>query len=329
MAAMAFDWLGQQALLGRLSQALVTGHVAHAYLFLGPEKCGKRTLARHFAQAILCAHPRSDGWGCGQCADCQRFLSGNHADFIVVEPAEGRKTVTVEQIRGLVRTVAVAPYEGKKRVVLLPRVDGIAPAAQHAMLKTLEEPPQHTVFLLTASAADRVLATVRSRMALLRVPPVPTGDIIAMLRSRGLDEEQARSFAAMADGAPGRALDISENPQQAALRDQALDMLGDLLSAGQAEIARLAAGLAAIKEDVPAVLDAWLSVIRDGWLIKNGRPCAQVDRQVWTQNQIAPLPVLRLAAMARAILEAKRNLEGNASFQMTVDALLIALLEEE
>ncbi len=150
------DWQRLGALRERLP---------HALLIHGQQGTGKRDLALHFAQGLLCESPRPDGQPCGQCAACHWFSQGNHPDFTVVRPealetgGEGEaddsgkkkapsKIIRMEQVRALIEAVGVGTHRAGLRVVVIYPLDALQVEGANALLKTLEEPPSSTVFLL-------------------------------------------------------------------------------------------------------------------------------------------------------------------------------------
>src|SRR5206468_478100 len=121
------------------------------------------------------------------------------SDVMLVEPGDGG-SIKIEQIRDLVDRAAYRPFEGRCRVVIIDAADALVPAAQNALLKTLEEPPPASIFILVTAQPDRLLPTVRSRCPCLRFGPLSTGDMVAALVGRGRTDTEARAVAATSDG---------------------------------------------------------------------------------------------------------------------------------
>ena len=170
-------FLGNTALKQRLSASFDRGRTSHCYLLCGPTGSGKRTLAAIMAAALQCTeHPVP----CMHCSQCRKVLGGNHPDVITVDDPD-KKTVTVDMIRQARSDAFIRPNEGKKKVYLIPRAQDMNEAAQNALLKVMEEPPPYGVFLLLADNAEKLLPTVRSRCAELRLEPVPKAQAMAWL----------------------------------------------------------------------------------------------------------------------------------------------------
>src|SRR5262245_54240505 len=154
-----------------LSRSVARGTLPPSLIFSGPHGAGKRLTALAVAQALNCLHPRSADArdatrgpvdACGTCAACVRITRGVHPDVLVVEPGDSG-AIKIDQIRDIVDRAAFRPFEGRRRVVIVDDADALVPAAQNALLKTLEEPPSSSVFILLTSRPDVLLPTVRSR----------------------------------------------------------------------------------------------------------------------------------------------------------------------
>ena len=155
--------MGFEALLGNdrlketLAASLNKGHISHFYLISGPRGSGKHTLAKLLASAILCQGSHKP---CGTCGPCRKLESGNHPDFITVEDPE-HKNVAVKIVRQIREDVFIRPNESAYKIYLFPQELGVE--GQNALLKILEEPPGHGVFILLADNPEKLLTTVRSR----------------------------------------------------------------------------------------------------------------------------------------------------------------------
>src|SRR4051812_32757234 len=214
---------GHRPVLELLSRAVARNTLPQSLVFAGPEGVGKRLAAVALAQALNCAHA-ADGDACGTCASCTRILRGVHADVLVIEPGDSG-TIKVDQVREAIERTGYRPFEGKRRVVIVEEADALLSEAQNALLKTLEEPPPASVFVLVTARADVLLPTVRSRCQRLRFGPLSPADVAAVLvRDHGFAEPDARAAAAAADGSIGRALDEGADEAVAA-RDAAARLL--------------------------------------------------------------------------------------------------------
>ena len=203
------------------------GHLPHAVLMQGPEGWGEFEFAQSAALSLLCEKPRADGQTCGACEACNWFSLGNHPDFrlvvpesMVAEPSEessepGKKRsdqIKIEQIRALADFLAVGTHRGGLRVVLIYPAEAMNANTQNALLKSLEEPPPSTVFLLVTTQADRLLPTVRSRCQRLSLAPSDSAHALRWLEEQGVGH--AESALAAVGGAPLAALKGAQSEEK-------------------------------------------------------------------------------------------------------------------
>jgi DNA polymerase-3 subunit gamma/tau len=172
--------VGQDAITRTLRNALASGRVAHAYLFTGPRGVGKTTTARLLAKALACTGRGTEPEACGRCASCVDFVSGAPVDVLEIDAASNNG---VEEIRTLRENVKYAPARGRYKVYIVDEVHMLSGPAFNAFLKTLEEPPDHVVFILATTDPKKIPPTVLSRCQRFDFRPIP-----AELLTRGLTE---------------------------------------------------------------------------------------------------------------------------------------------
>ncbi len=153
----------------------------------GPAGVGKRLTAVAAAQAINCLQPQSSSEferdACGECASCRRIARGVHPDVIIVEPGD-TGSIKIEQLRDVIDRSQYRPFEGRRRIVIIDEADAATAEAQSALLKTLEEPPSASTFVLVSSLPDALLPTVRSRCPRLRFGPLTPADVAQRVDAR-------------------------------------------------------------------------------------------------------------------------------------------------
>ena len=207
---MPFDEvLGHAAVRADLHAALRRGRLAGAYLFVGPQGVGRRTLMASFAAALLCTD--STDAACGACRACRLRAAGRHPDLVRLERERGRVAVSVEATRAFCREVNLRPVHSARRVGVVDEAASMSAAAANAFLKTLEEPAGDALLLLRAESTDQLLHTIVSRCQVVRLGPLP-GDLVARaLVDRGAcNEREAPAVALLAEGSLGRALTLAQ-----------------------------------------------------------------------------------------------------------------------
>lgn len=169
---MSFEKItGQNQIVETLKSAIGKGRVPHALLFAGPSGPGPRLVALELAKALLCPTPNALG-GCGQCEDCRMLEGSFHPDLFIVEPPEeGSGVIKVEAIRQITARAGLRPLRAARKVFVIDSSERMNEIAQNALLKTLEEPPGDTVFILIAYAMENLLPTIRSRTQLFNFLP--------------------------------------------------------------------------------------------------------------------------------------------------------------
>jgi DNA polymerase-3 subunit delta' len=203
--------VGHRRVKRLLSRAVQSGTLPPSLVFAGPDGVGKRQLAYALAQALNCPAPAQvsadERDGCGTCPSCSRIARGLHPDVFTIRRPEDKSTISVAQVRDVVRQVGYRPFEAQCRVVVIDGADELGTDAQDALLKTLEEPPPRNVFALVTSRPNLLSTTVRSRCCVLTFAPLAALEIAAALvERRGLPEAEARAAAALSGGSFARAL---------------------------------------------------------------------------------------------------------------------------
>ena len=200
---------GQKHIIRTLRNALANNKIAHAYLFCGPRGTGKTTMAKLFAKALNCEE--GIGHQCNECSNCKEIIEGSHPDVIEIDAASNNG---VEQVRDLIDKVNYLPIKGKYKVYIIDEVHMMTANAFNALLKTLEEPPAHVIFILATTEPHNIIPTILSRCQRYDFTKVADADIedrmMTILEKEGVQYDKAavRAIISLADGGMRDALSI-------------------------------------------------------------------------------------------------------------------------
>src|SRR4051794_12114806 len=351
------DVVGHARVIQLLSRSAAGGTLPPSLLFAGPAGIGKRLIAVAVAQALNCLttrnaqiptpdsrrderipnpEPRIPSFdSCGTCAACTRIARRMHPDVLIVEPGDNG-SIKIDQVRDIIDRAAYRPFEGRRRVVIVDEADALVPAAQNALLKTLEEPPSSSVFILVSARPDALLPTVLSRCPQLRFRPLSPDEIAQVLVKQGRTEAEAHAVASTANGSVAQALEASAGELVEA-RDVAHRVLAHVsandnaarrLESAKDLLAKTGAGGAPDRGQLSSHLRAMASLLRDVEVL-----ATEADDRVLANPDVRPAlerltPAYRGPRGVRAFEAVDRALvalERNAGVKLVADWLVLQL----
>ncbi len=333
---------GHPRVLRTLMRSLAQGTAHHAYLFEGPAGVGKAAMARYFAAGLLCEALAKRP--CGACVACRGALRDEHPDLLHLAALPDKKSIVVDQVRELIRTIQFRPLRGARRVILIHDCDRMAAVPSNALLKTLEEPAPYNSFILLTARAESLLDTIRSRCLRIRFQPLPRATVLAELIAAGEEPEAAGVLA----GASAGSLGLAEALRRVGFVGQAERWLDRFLTPAfvqpRAEDAATVAealdeaseiALAYRKRPDPATSDLALILralstgLRDALLLATDPEGAQLT---WARRRAAAEALARGAGAPRlvraldAVHEAAQALERPLNARLVLESLLVNLL---
>lgn len=312
---------GHEPIIAGLRSAWERERVAHAYLFAGPPGVGKRLAAVAFFQLLSCKSPGPGPDACGECRPCRLIGGGTHPDLLQL--VAEKRSIKIDQVRDLTRTLRFPPVEAKVRGILIHDAETLLDASANALLKTLEEPSPRNTFVLLTAQPNALLATIRSRCQQVRFGVLPRGVVAEWLQANHqLDATSAHEVAAMSGGSFGAAEDLMD-PRLTALRREWLGVLGRMQELTPTELLGAAETLAGDRESIPPVLDALRIGLRDSML----RSAGVADTELTFPHRRDLPPLKRRSALAALgeLDEAEEALKGNVNPRMIGEHLLLGL----
>lgn len=323
------DIIGQEQIKEHLQNALSAGKVSHAYIINGEKSMGKEFVARIFAMTLQCEQGGIQP--CNECRSCKQAVSGNQPDIIYVSH-EKPNTISVDDIRSQINNdVAIKPYSSRYKVYIVNEAEKMTPQAQNAILKTLEEPPAYAVILLLVSNVNTLLPTILSRCVVLNMKPVQD-DLIKkyLMQEMQIPDYKADVCVAFARGNVGKAKLLAASEEFENIKGEALSLLKYIRDMEIPEIVAAVKKVNEYKLGINDYLDILAIWYRDVLLFKATN---DVNHLVFREEIQALRKVAERSSyegienIIHALDKAKKRLDANVNFDLTMELLFLTMQE--
>ncbi len=256
--------IGNQTPWNTLLSAIREKRVAGCYLIEGSDGTGKLTVARLAAAALCCTSPLPDATPCLSCHSCQNILRGNYIDVTELRPEEEGKRISVDQIREMLQFTHVTSTEGDWRIFIIDDGQNMKKESQNALLKSIEEPGEKTVFFILTNDKTKLLPTVRSRAVLLRTEPLTDDQMRKALASENLSSETMEEIVLLSCGSLGKAKELISDGSTLGFRKIVLDYFQAIMNgAGFTKLSLILPPASTNRKDLSLVLPMIKAALRD------------------------------------------------------------------
>lgn len=316
------DIRGQDRAISFLKGSIESGRMSHAYIFYGPGGIGKKLVAMNFAKALNCLGGASEARPCDACVPCRKADSFNHPDILLLKPEKEGGSIAIDDIRTLIRDANLKPYESKKKFYIIDEANGMKEEAASALLKTLEEPPSDSVFILIVENLRKLLATIVSRSQVVKFFPLSINEVKDILvKDHDVEPSKAHLLSHLSAGRLGDALEYADE-EFFSKREKVLAALAER-TFFESDFDKLSKG------DLKIYLSILLTWYRDILISKTlsaeGQPegpeLINIDRKDIILAEAARVGFDSVELMIRRIVSTYSFLEQNANPKLAMAAL--------
>lgn len=320
--------VGHEQIKEHLQAAIKDKKPFHAYIFQGDVGVGKETLARTFAAGLQCQGEEEKP--CKACVSCRQVESGNQPDVIWV--TREHASLGVEEIREqLCNTMEIKPFSSPYKIYIVPEAEKMTEAAQNALLKTIEEPPEYGVVLLLTSNISELLPTIQSRCLTLELRPLTTSTVEEFLKKQcQVPDYLAKASAVFAQGNLGKAMRYAKSEDFIERKDKVLSLLRNVNRMDSSEMLGVIKDLGTRKDEVRDYIDLMALWYRDVLIFKATKNINQLlfqEESSHISREASNRSYEKIEEILQAFEKAKSRLKANVSFDVTLELMLVTLKE--
>ena len=319
--------VGHEQIKEHMQAAIRDKKPFHAYLFQGEEGVGKEALARTFAAGLQCQSESADK-PCKECVSCRQMDSGNQPDVIWV--TREKASLGVDEIREqLCNTMDIKPFSSPYKIYLVPEAEKMTEAAQNALLKTIEEPPEYGIVILMTSNISALLPTIQSRCLTMEFRPLSTAVVESFVKEHcQVPDYQARASAAFAQGNLGKAMRYAKSEDFIERKDHIISLLRHVEQMDLSEMLAVIKDLGTRKDEGRDYIDLMVLWYRDVLLFKATKDINQLlfqDEASYISREASHRSYEKIEEILQAFEKAKVRLRANVNFDITMELMLLTL----
>lgn len=319
--------VGHEQIKEHMQAAIRDKKPFHAYLFQGEEGVGKEALARTFAAGLQCQSESADK-PCKECVSCRQMESGNQPDVIWV--TREKASLGVDEIREqLCNTMDIKPFSSPYKIYLVPEAEKMTEAAQNALLKTIEEPPEYGIVILMTSNISALLPTIQSRCLTMEFRTLSTAVVESYVKEHcQVPDYQARASAAFAQGNLGKAMRYAKSEDFIERKDHIISLLRHVEQMDLSEMLAVIKDLGTRKDEVRDYIDLMVLWYRDVLLFKATKDINQLlfqDEASYISREASHRSYEKIEEILQAFEKAKVRLRANVNFDITMELMLLTL----
>ena len=319
--------VGHEQIKEHMQAAIRDKKPFHAYLFQGEEGVGKEALARTFAAGLQCQSESADK-PCKECVSCRQMESGNQPDVIWV--TREKASLGVDEIREqLCNTMDIKPFSSPYKIYLVPEAEKMTEAAQNALLKTIEEPPEYGIVILMTSNISALLPTIQSRCLTMEFRPLSTAVVESYVKEHcQVPDYQARASAAFAQGNLGKAMRYAKSEDFIERKDHIISLLRHVEQMDLSEMLAVIKDLGTRKDEVRDYIDLMVLWYRDVLLFKATKDINQLlfqDEASYISREASHRSYEKIEEILQAFEKAKVRLRANVNFDITMELMRLTL----
>ncbi len=299
-----------------------SSRICHAYLITGDEGLGKKTFARLFAKTLLCT--RSESAACDGCPNCKKVDSFAHPDVVLIRSKGGKNSIHIDAVREIKSGAYILPNEGRYKIYIIENAQNMSVPATNAFLKVLEEPPAHTLFILTAVSADELLETVVSRCVEIKLCPVQQADVYRAL-GQSSGNPEADAAVKKSGGNIGLAKKLLSDEDYKKAESEAESIARAIADKSEYHMLAAFSAVSSKRGEIKTTLGIACEILREALCVKMSGEAAGYE----TAGRLAGIYTTeQLIKTSRALLEAADGIDKNANTALLLSSTVAKIKAE-